>query len=327
MCTGHGWRRAKFAVQFVGAPVSITLVALATLALLANLVTDHCSPPPPIAAAAAAATATATATAASSQFPSPLPPPPPISSVVPAVFPAAESQGGDGGAGYYSTGPPPQPSPPPPAAEAAAAALTATVEGEVDEAGEEEGEVVGADKWQVLESTIGCGLNSWVLTCYTNDRYEHFSASFVPRLFLWCLGSVGFDEYKVNMMFLLLLGPHCERPAAEGGLGALGAVGMLTLTALWGGIYALTMSSSSMIGSSALIFAVLLARVLPTPRDYGGQEERGRASSSSSSSRGAEFDTASLVVAGLFVAGQAKQSLLETLGQVWRPLRHYGRPL
>ena len=33
----------------------------------------------------------------------------------------------------------------------------------------------------------------------------------VPRLVLWCLGHVDLEQYKVNMLFMLVLGSQAEK--------------------------------------------------------------------------------------------------------------------
>jgi len=56
-----------------------------------------------------------------------------------------------------------------------------------------------------FEETVGNGLNAWVFTCYPHQYYSTFSMAFLPRMFVWGFGHTGFEEYKVNMLFMLVV--------------------------------------------------------------------------------------------------------------------------
>ena len=168
---------------------------------------------------------------------------------------------------------------------------------------------------QGLQDHIGCGLNAWFFTCYAHSHYDTFSALFVPRLWTWCFGHIDFDEYKVNMIFMLLLGPACESSLGHGG-----AIAMYFLTATIGGLWTVTVASSAMIGSSALIFAVLLSRVLGDPNalqhsSVPNQSKRDKNALAGPPTTAYKNLPADLVVALLFVFGQSKLAVLELLGE------------
>jgi membrane associated rhomboid family serine protease len=108
------------------------------------------------------------------------------------------------------------------------------------------------------------------------------------------------------MIFLLLLGPKCEQE-----LRSKGFLIMLFLTATIGGIWTVSVSTSNMIGSSAIIFAVLVRRVLPDPSGKQIQLEGYSASGAPSSFNNLPAD---IVVALLFIFGQSKLAIMEILG-------------
>merc|ERR1719487_1508233 len=133
------------------------------------------------------------------------------------------------------------------------------------------------------------------------------------------------------MIFLLLLGPRCEKDS-RGRRDSQGMLWMVFLTATIGGIYTLTVSNSAMIGSSAIILAVLLRRLLPDPhteadkqRNPNNHSNRQRKAGSSGlapiagpssliSAASYKNLPADMVVAALFVFGESKLAVMETFG-------------
>jgi len=156
----------------------------------------------------------------------PPPPPPP-----PPYDPYAQQPGAGGAGGTYAPVAP-QPGPAPAPAPAPGAPGPAPYYGPPS-----------PSQWalaQAYEDNAGCGLNAWVFTCYPHAFYSQFSMAFLPRLFVWSFGHTSFEEYKVNMLFLLVLGAEAEKQ-----LGAFHMFHLLLATTFIGGMFVLCVSAPS----------------------------------------------------------------------------------
>eukprot|EP01046_Picozoa_sp_COSAG06_P000221 COSAG06_NODE_6_length_38168_cov_131.592398_20_plen_721_part_00 len=231
---------------------------------------------------------------------------------------------------------PPPPPPPPPPVPVAGRRLQAAAAGQQQQPGWDPyaaqdpygasdpyapaQSVAPVTQWELAEEyegKIGCGLNAWVFTCYPHAYYAQFSMAFLPRMFAWSFGHTGFEEYKVNMLFMLVLGAQAEKAIASDHIFFL-----LLTTSFIGGAFALSASDSALIGSSALIFAVML--VLPAVRMWPDKLRAGRGGEAEATSsfwvdlRNVchEKHLAHLCVSGLFVFGEASLSYGEMAGEL-----------
>ena len=91
-----------------------------------------------------------------------------------------------------------------------------------------------------FEETVGSGLNAWVFTCYPHQYYSTFSMAFLPRMFVWGFGCPSFEEYKVNMLFMLVLGSQAEKAIRSEHMFYL-----LLTTSIIGGCFAMAASGSA----------------------------------------------------------------------------------
>ena len=181
-------------------------------------------------------------------------------------------------------------------------------------------------QWELaeeFEAKVGCGLNAWLFTCYPHAYYNQFSMTFLPRLFAWSFGHTSFETYKINMLFMLVLGAQAEAVIKWEHMAAL-----LLSTTVIGGLFALSTSGSALIGSSALIFAVML--VLPAETMWPIKSEGVEKSPRSREDRDAdctrclvhsrnlfhEKHLAHFCVSALFVFGEASLSFGEVFGDL-----------
>ena len=124
---------------------------------------------------------------------------------------------------------------------------------------------------EMLRCSVGCGVIAEYFTAYPNEYYDQFgySAGMVPtRLFSWCLGHATFDALRMNMLFMLFLGPQLEDL-----VGPWQMLHMFLVTALTGGIYTLCFANGAMLGSESLVYALIALLFLDLKAKTGEEVE------------------------------------------------------
>lgn len=159
---------------------------------------------------------------------------------------------------------------------------------------------------EILTEQVGCGVIAHFFAAYPTEYYDKFdySASLVPlRLFSWVLGNSSFDSLRMNMLFLLFLGPVCEEF-----YGSLRLLNMFLVTALTGGLYTLCLANGAMLGADSLVY-VLIAMSSYTVKVRWSSPEAEHASTKHSkpaNAKDTKFPFTAIIGCLLFVGSQTK---------------------
>jgi membrane associated rhomboid family serine protease len=166
----------------------------------------------------------------------------------------------------------------------------------------------GAVVCPAMQENLGCGIIANYFTAYPNEYYDKFdySASQVPmRLFSWVLGNASFDSLRMNMLFLLFLGPVCEEAH-----GSTRLLSMFIVTAVTGGIYTLCFANGAMIGADALVYVLIAMSAFNVYNRWSTEEAKNAAMSKAggngSNAANKKFPFTAIIGCSLFIGSQAK---------------------